>query len=94
MAEEILFGTEQSMDRGEIASYLRQIADRLDSDGSLTLSAGGESVTLDVPGTPTFEIKAERETEGSETELSVEFELEWTEGESDGGSGGDGLRID
>ena len=77
--EEVLFKTEKRQSRADIASMLRTVADRLDEGGDLTLSAGDESVTLDVPSQPTFEIKAERETEGSETELSVEFEIEWDE---------------
>lgn len=88
MAEEVLFETEQTLDRSEIASYLRTVADRLESGESLSLRAGDQSVTLDIPDRSAFEVKAERETEGPETELSVEFELEWTEGEESGGSGG------
>lgn len=88
MVEEVLFETEQSRTRGEIADYLRAVAERLDDDGELSLSAGGESVELAVPDRPTFEVKAEREDEDSGTELSVEFELEWDEdrGGDDGSS--------
>ena len=89
MPEEVLFETEQGMDRSEIASYLRQVADKLEGDGTLSLSAGSQDVTLDVPSRPTFEVKAERETNGGPAELSVEFELEWDEGQEDG-EGGDG----
>ena len=88
MPEEVLFKTEQSMDRAEIAEYLRAVAEKLDGDGTLSLSAGSESVEMEVPERPEFEIKAERETNGS-TELSVEFELEWKEGQEGKGSGGD-----
>lgn len=89
MTEEVLFKTEQSRTRGEIAEYLRTVADKLDDDGKLSLSAGEESVEMEVPKRPTFEIKAEREEESDGTELSVEFELEWDEGqeESEGESG-------
>ena len=88
MPEEVLFKTEQSQTRGEIASYLRAVADKLDSGESITLTAGGQTVTLDPPGRPTFEVKAERETSssGGPAELSVEFELEWNEGEESGGT--------
>lgn len=87
MPEEVLFKTEQSHSREEIATYLRSVADRLDGSGDLTLSSGGDSVELAIPDRPTFEVKAERETNGS-TELSVEFELEWKEGQdAEGGSG-------
>ena len=89
MPEEVLFETERRMDRSEIASYLRTVADKLDGDGSLALSAGGKDVTFDIPSRPTFEVKAERETESGSPELSVEFELEWNESE-DGAKGGEG----
>lgn len=80
MPEEVLFETEATMDRAEIATYLRTVAERLDAGETLTLEAGDQQVTLDPPSRPTFEVKAERETNGT-TELSVEFELEWDEGE-------------
>lgn len=87
MPEEVLFETERSHSREEIATYLRSVADKLDDGGDLTLSSGDESVDLAVPDRPTFEVKAEREMNGS-TELSVEFELEWKEGQdAEGGSG-------
>ncbi|MCU4741484.1 amphi-Trp domain-containing protein [Halobacteria archaeon AArc-m2/3/4] len=90
MPEEVLFKFEQSMDRAEIASYLRTVADRLESDEELSLEAADQHVTMSPPGRPTFEIKAERETSssGGPAELSVEFELEWKEGEE--GASGDG----
>ena len=86
MPEEVLFETERRMDRSEIAAYFRTVAEKLESDQDLTLSAGDQSVTLAPPAQPTFEVKAERETpsSGGSGELSIEFELEWDE---DGGKG-------
>jgi len=93
MPEKVLFESESARDRAEVASYLRRVADTLEVGDSLTLSAGGESVTLDVPQRPTFEVKAEREGPASGPgELSVEFEIEWDENGDDGG-GGDDLTI-
>ena len=90
MPEKTLFVTESAEDRETIAAYLRTVADKLDSGEPITLRAGAEDVTLEVPARPTFEVKAERETGSSGAELSVEFELEWDEngdGEpTDGGS--------
>ena len=89
MPEEILFESESDRSREEIATYLRTIADNLESGGAITLKAGGNEVTLDPPSRPTFEVKAEREgpADGAK-ELSVEFELEWPEdGEAAGESG-------
>ncbi|RQG97045.1 amphi-Trp domain-containing protein [Natrarchaeobius chitinivorans] len=87
MPEEVLFKFEQRMDRAEIADYLRTVADSLEAGESITLEAGDESVTMTPPSRPTFEIKAEHETpsSGGQGELSVEFELEWDEGEDEAG---------
>lgn len=89
MPEEVLFESEERQSRGQIASYLRTVADRLDAGDPITLTAGGESVTLAPSARPTFEVKAEREgpTDGP-TELSVEFELEWPEDGDDPDGGG------
>ncbi|MFC6824838.1 amphi-Trp domain-containing protein [Halopelagius fulvigenes] len=91
MPEEVLFETESSHSRAEIAAYLRSVADRLDDDGSVSLRAGEESLDVQVPGNLTFEVKAERETSsGASTgELSIEFELEWDE-DADASSAGRG----
>jgi len=87
MPEEVLFEVERSQDRGEIADMLRSVADKLDAGESITLTAGEQSITLDPPARPTFEIKAERETPsgGGPGELSVEFEIEWDENGDSGG---------
>lgn len=85
MPEEVLFETESAMDRGEIAAFLRRVAGNLEAGEAITLKAGEQSVTLDPPARPTFEVKAEREGEAEGAgELSIEFELEWDE-RGDGG---------
>ena len=81
MAEEVLFETERRRSREEIADYLRTVAEKLDTGQSITFDDGSDSTTLDVPARPTFEVKAEREGTTPNTELSVEFEIEWDEGE-------------
>ncbi|ERH05796.1 MAG: hypothetical protein J07HN4v3_01403 [Halonotius sp. J07HN4] len=93
MPEEVLFKSENKQSREEIASYLRQVADNLDSGAAINLKAGSESVTLTPPSRPTFEVKAEREgPAGNMTERSVEFELEWDE--NDGEEGGEGGQLE
>ena len=92
MPEEVLFESELRQDRSEVADYLRTVADKLDAGESLTLSAGGDTVTLDPPASVTFEVKAELETGSGPDEKSVEFELEWAEGDA-GGSEATGLDI-
>lgn len=77
--------------RGDVAAYLRQVADSLDAGDAITLKAGGDSVTMAPPETVEFEVKAERETStgATEGELSIEFELEWDE-RAEGGDATDG----
>ncbi|AEH39090.1 amphi-Trp domain-containing protein [Halopiger xanaduensis] len=90
MPEEVLFKSESDLPREEIASYLRSVADKLDQGETVTLKSGSESVTMDPPARPTFEVKAEREGPADGPgELSIEFELEWDENgdETDAGSG-------
>lgn len=77
--EETLFVTERPQSRGEIASHLRSIADKLDAGEPVTLSSGADSVTLEIPEQAEFEVKAERETDDGTPELSLEFEIEWDE---------------
>jgi amphi-Trp domain-containing protein len=85
--EKVIFESESSQSRSDVAAYLRRVADNLEAGNPITLRAGDQSVTMDPPSRPTFEVKAEREgpADGS-GELSVEFELEWDE---NGGGGGD-----
>lgn len=95
MPEDVLFEFERRTDRTEIANYLRIVADRLEAGEDLAMEGGGESVTVSPPATPTFEVKVERETPsgGGSGELSVEFELEWAEGEEGKEGDGGGLSI-
>jgi amphi-Trp domain-containing protein len=95
MPEEVLFKSESDQSREEIASYLRKVADNLDSGNAISLKAGSESVTLNPPARPTFEVKAEREGPADNmTELSVEFELEWDENAGEESSGNGQLEIE
>jgi len=96
MPEEVLFETESRMDRADVAAILRDVADELDGGDPVTLSAGNDTITLDPPASPTFEVKAERETShgASQGELSVEFELEWDEAEEDADGNAGGLSVE
>ncbi|PAU82809.1 amphi-Trp domain-containing protein [Halorubrum salipaludis] len=94
MPEEVLFESESRRTRAEIAAYLRTVADSLESGNAITLKQGQESLTMDPPARPAFEVKAEREGPADGPgELSVEFELEWDE-ESEGGDESGELEIE
>jgi amphi-Trp domain-containing protein len=91
MPEETLFSSERMQTRGEIAGYLRTVADSLESGESITLSAGDQSITIDPPGSLEFEVEVEREGPTDRPgELSLELELEWDEDAADDGT----LRIE
>ncbi len=95
MPEEVLFKSENDQTREEIASYLRRVADKLEQGEAVTLKSGSESVTMEPPARPTFEVKAEREgPAGGPGELSIEFELEWDENGGDGSGGSGQLEIE
>jgi amphi-Trp domain-containing protein len=94
MPEEVLFKSESDQTRGDIAAFLRTVADNLETGDPITLKSGSESVTMAPPARPTFEVKAEREgAEGGPKELSVEFELEWDEN-AEGSEQAAGLEIE
>ena len=90
MPEEIRFKSESTQSREAIATYLRSVADKLDGGGSVTLTAGDETTSLEIPAQPTFEVKAEREPDshGGNAEQSLELEIEWDEDGNASGEGG------
>lgn len=95
MPEEVLFKSETNQSRDEIAAHLRSVATNLEKAEPITLTFGGESVTMEPPARPTFEVKAEREgpTDGP-GELSIEFEIEWDENSSENATESTQLEIE
>ena len=89
MPEEVLFERERVMETTAVATYLRTVAEKLEAgESTITLSAGDEELTMAIPPTVEFEVKAEREGPASGPgELSIEFELEWDEDADVDGSG-------
>jgi amphi-Trp domain-containing protein len=87
MVETVLFETERMSSLADVATYLRNVADKLDDGEPVTLEAGSESVTLDPPNTVEFEVKAEHEGPDGDGELSLELEIEWDETASGDGDG-------
>lgn len=80
MPEEILFEFETSMTRADAAAYLRSVAEKLEADGALQLTAGEQSRAVEVPEDLQFEVKVERKAKQDGAKIGVEFELEWMEG--------------
>ena len=78
MTEETIHESRRSRSRKAIASYLRRVADAL-GRGEPVPADEEQTVTVEPPAAPDFEIELEREDDG----LSLEIELEWEE--EDGG---------
>ena len=87
---------EQEKTRAEIASYLREFADELDttdevigaggdSDRQVTVIAGNESATLNPPETLRFGVNIDTESSLLETgaDRGATFTLRWDEDEVD-----------
>jgi amphi-Trp domain-containing protein len=71
--------TEEQKTRSEVASYLRDLSDQLDSDDAVTLDLGGTMVQLDPTNPVTFKFEGESDWSQGDTEAkqSIEFELVW-----------------
>ncbi|QIO25514.1 amphi-Trp domain-containing protein [Haloarcula sp. JP-L23] len=71
--------TEAEKTRSEIALYLRELAEQLDSDDAVTLELGGKQVQLDPTNPVTFKLEGESDWSEGDTEAkqSIEFELVW-----------------
>ncbi len=81
--EEVLFEVERRHSRDEIAEFLYDAATSV-HEGEMTVASGDEEVSLEIPDEADFEVKIEREDEGSGEEYSIEFEIEWKPGEGGG----------
>lgn len=78
--EKTLFKTEERADRTRVASFLRDLADKIEED-NLVLKSNGQEVTVDLPETVTLEVELEEEHDDDVTEHSLEVELEWVPGQ-------------
>jgi len=86
MPEKVLFETESVRSRSEVATYLRSVADALEGEGAVTLSAGDQSMSVTPPRQVEFEVTVEREGPADGPgELGLELELEWDEDAPDEG---------
>ncbi|MEU5934701.1 amphi-Trp domain-containing protein [Micromonospora sp. NPDC047187] len=73
MADMDIYEDARTVSRSDLAAWLRQLANQLESDGRLFYGAAGAVTVAD---TVRCELEIERE---SETEVSVEIEFSWTE---------------
>ncbi len=82
MPEDVLFSSEHSLARHEIAAYLHELAEKLEDDGAVSLRSADQSIELSIPDEAVLEVEVEDEGR----ERSLELEIEW---DRDGGAGSD-----
>ena len=80
--ENRLFKSEEKKTREEICSFLRLIAEKIES-GNLSLKKGQSELLLDFPDYMTLEIQVEDELKGLSTQRSLEIELKWSDQDED-----------
>lgn len=85
-AEIVLFSSEEPSTAPEVAAFLRNLADKVES-GQVILRQGQDEVTMSLPHNIVLEVKAEEEMKRSGKKFSLEVELEWKEGDVTGESG-------
>ncbi len=85
--EVILFETEERKSVNDIAAFLRQLADKLES-GNVKLRTVGKELVLDVPRELTLEVKVEEEEKKGKIKQSLEVEIEWIKGQGLSETGG------
>jgi amphi-Trp domain-containing protein len=80
MPEEVLFKTEEPMDRTRIAAALADAAEQVES-GVVDLESPTTERRVAVPDEPTFEVELERltDSETGEERYELEYEIRWTE---------------
>ncbi|MBX6422247.1 amphi-Trp domain-containing protein [Thermosulfurimonas sp. F29] len=81
--KKVLFKSEEPRTREEVATFFRELADRVAS-GTVTLKRDSQETTLTLPENLILEIKAETKTKPGKTKYALEVEIEWREGEKEG----------
>lgn len=80
-----LFQSEERHSRANVSAFLRHLADKIET-GQVILSAGQDSITLNIPANLILEIQVEDEDKRSKgIQHSLEIELKWFDGDDGGG---------
>jgi amphi-Trp domain-containing protein len=80
--EVILFASEEPQSLKNVASFLRELADKLDGN-EVVLRKGTEELVVQIPNNVVLELKVEEEGKKQRTQRSLEIEIEWYEGEEE-----------
>lgn len=88
MGKEVrLFKSEERHTRAEVASFLRELAGKLDG-GTVILKQGDEEITLELPHNLILDIQVEDEDKKRKgIQHSLEVEIKWFDGDDEAAAG-------
>ena len=69
--------TQATKTRAEVAEYLRDLAEKLEAEGEITLELGGPSVTVNPSEPLVLKLEGEWDPTGTAGTESIELELVW-----------------
>lgn len=77
--KKILFKSDEPRDLNYVATFLRELADKLEQN-EVTLRQGDDEVTIVLPDIVDFEVEVEEKVKKHKTKRSLELEIDWVEG--------------
>ena len=79
----LLFKSKERRTLGDVAAFLRQLADRLEQ-GEITLRRGADEVTLPIANATILKLKAKEKVKKRKTRRRLGIGIKWTEGDDSG----------
>jgi amphi-Trp domain-containing protein len=80
----ILIKSKERRNTQDIATFLRQLADRLEQH-EITLERGDEAINIEVPNRVTFKLKVKEKAKKRRTKHQLKMVLKWQDGDTTGG---------
>ena len=76
-----LFKSKEPRDVQSVATFLRELADRLERQ-ELILQRGSDETRLAIPGNVVFALKAKEKTKKRKTKQGLKIKIQWVVGDS------------
>lgn len=84
--KDIVYESSQHMDRGDLATFLRDLASKVES-GQVTLTSNAQNTTAEIPSQVELKVKYEIKQKSAGTIRQLELEISWGTGGSEVGIG-------
>lgn len=79
--KDIVYKSSQHMDRGELATFLRDLASKVES-GQVTLTSSDQNTIVEIPSEVELELEYEIKQKTAGATRQLELEISWGEGGS------------